>query len=102
MMSTPRTYGFGFGFNSGYLTIGRRYRFDPYLETTCTPIHEPWSNKQKRFYIGRCIRFENKLGAYVFQGRPEGSAVEHYFIVKCGHGARVSVLKSSHLRLVKQ
>lgn len=79
---------------------GQHYKFDPPVETNCmTVAGGEW--ERKKFTEGWCIGFRSEKNVFVFQGKPLGENVEHYFHVEWGKGSAAENIPPPHLRRVK-
>lgn len=66
--------------------LRKHYKFAPPVETNCiSVVGGEW--KYKRFAEGWCLKYEEKTSGFVFQGKPVGEKVEHYFVVAWGSGS---------------
>ena len=84
--------------------FGSRYRFDPPVETNCVPLNNCYDQQRKKFSIGYCLRLEqDKKGdyVYVFQGRPDGSSVDHLFFVRHGADCKAHRIPRPNLHIVR-
>ena len=87
------------GMNEKFIP-GQHYKFDPPVETNCISVGNS-QLKRKRFPEGWCLKFEQEQNAFVFQGKPLGENLEHYFLVEWGKGSVAKNVPSPHLQVVK-
>ena len=81
--------------------IGNHYEFNPPVETNCVPCVKAKKFERKKFAEGWCISYDKTRGFYVFQGKPVGEKLEHYFTVEWGKGSVAENVAPPHLRRIK-
>ncbi|OGD67489.1 hypothetical protein A2442_03225 [Candidatus Campbellbacteria bacterium RIFOXYC2_FULL_35_25] len=82
--------------------VGQHYEFsNPPLETNCVPCGGAKKFERKKFAEGWCINYDETRGFYVFQGKPIGEKLEHYFTVEWGKGSVAENVAPPHLRRIK-
>lgn len=80
--------------------IGQSYDFDPPVETNCVLFPGgDWT--RKTFSHGWCLKYDAELGHYVFQGKPVGEKMEHFFTVNWGKGSAAEIVSPRQLRAVE-
>lgn len=79
---------------------GQHYKFDPPIETNCISVGNS-KLQRKKFPEGWCLKFEPEQNAFVFQGKPIGEGIEHYFLVERGKGSAARNVPSPYLRMVR-
>lgn len=80
---------------------GQHYKFDPPVETNCISVAPGSTWTRKRFAEGWCLKYDKGRGGSVFQGKPVGEQVEHFFIVAWGKGSAAENIPAPRFRVVK-
>jgi hypothetical protein len=80
---------------------GQHYKFDPPVETNCISVVPGSTWAYRSFAEGWCLKYDERTGGFVFQGKPEGQQTEHYFIVEWGKGSVAKNIPRATLRVVK-
>ena len=80
---------------------GQHYMFDPPVETNCVSVVSGSAWTRKGFTEGWCLKHDEKAGGFVFQGKPTGEKIEHFFIVEWGKGSTAENIPPPKLGVVK-
>lgn len=80
---------------------GQHYKFDPPVETNCASVVPGSAWERKSFAEGWCLKYDERVNCFAFQGEPIGEQIEYFFIVAWGKGSVAENTSPPKLHVVK-